>query len=57
MSGTVLGVGEPAANKPDKIPAFINLTFSMRPGSKDKRQRDRESERAKEQGLNFLAGP
>lgn len=44
MPGTVLGVGEPAGNKPDKIPAFMKLTFTTGPGNKDKRQRERERE-------------
>lgn len=42
VPGTVLGVGEPAGNKPDKNPCFTKLTFSTGPGNKDKRQRDRE---------------
>lgn len=27
MLGTVLGRGESAGNKPDRIPAFVKLTF------------------------------
>lgn len=42
MPGTVLGVGEPAGNKPDKFPDFMKLTFTTGPGNKDKRQREGE---------------
>lgn len=40
----MLGVGEPAGNKPDKIPAFMKLAFTTGPGNRDKRQRENERE-------------
>ena len=45
LPGTVLGMGEPARNKPDKIFAFMKLTFS-----KGQETNTRVRERAKEHG-------
>lgn len=53
MPGTDLGMGEPARNEPDKIFAFMKLTFS-RVQETNTRVRERESKRA---WLSFLAGP